>query len=164
MNHKPRFDRSLFGGWSLDINVLEYMIEHVPIGSTMLVFGAGATTPELSKAWRLTTIEHDPQYAVQYGAIHAPLVAGWYDTEAVNRAIDGLNPDVVVIDGPPGDVSNRQLMAYFMDLDTLGQPSLWVIDDTHRQEERNLAVLIQEHAGRRSRDIQCGQGKRASVV
>jgi hypothetical protein len=157
------FDRSAFGDWSLDVAVLDWMVDNIPVGKRILMLGAGATCPELEKAWDVVAIEHDLKYASQYDAVYVPLYDGWYNDTAMEETLQGQEPfDVVIIDGPPGGLSRRSKM-YDFGLGWFNRPSVWLIDDVQRLDEAWLGMRVSEYAQRQLQVIDCGN-KRCGVV
>ncbi len=138
-------------GWMLPSEVFQWIEENVPHGSQILEFGSGAGSVLLSKNYQLTSVEHDEQWlGLSSGDyIHAQIVqnqisnkyseAGWYDFEMLQNLPSPV--DVILIDGPPGDIGRSGILHLLRDLST----SKWIIiDDTDRLPENTLAKKIIE--------------------
>lgn len=132
--------------WALPQEAHEFLIAHVPSRATVLELGSGEGTARLVRAFdRVFTVEHDPAYVGKIeGAhyIHAPIVEGWYAPGQIVTALAaaGAQPDVVIVDGPPGSIGRAGLLCY---------PGIYkvaplLVDDVHREAEGRLALELAE--------------------
>ncbi len=118
-------------------------------GDSILEFGAGQGTIELSQDYQVHTIEHD-QYWLKFDPlaryVHAPIKnleqplscdpqGLWYDVPSV---IDGLpeDYDLMIVNGPNGTVGRSGILTV---IDSIDQGIPWIINDTIRADESNLA-------------------------
>tara|TARA_Y100000766_G_scaffold285313_1_gene307852 strand:+ start:309 stop:824 length:516 start_codon:yes stop_codon:yes gene_type:complete len=136
-------------GWMLPLEVFDWLEENIPHGSCILEFGSGAGSVILSENYQLISIEHDEQWlGLSSGNyIHAPIVpnqvsnkyseSGWYDLEMLQNLPSSV--DVILIDGPPGDIGRTGILCILQDLPLC---SWIIIDDTDRKAEKNLADLF----------------------
>lgn len=128
-------DRSVFdGNMSYDVEILDIILEKKP--KTVLEFGAGKSTKELRKLAKVVTVDDEKRWKPN---IHAELKNGTFDLEGVVLP----KTDMVLIDAPSilkGAV-RENIMAY---KDQLHKDAVYIVDDTHRPSERNLAQLIGE--------------------
>tara|TARA_B110000444_G_C18690926_1_gene524235 strand:- start:395 stop:910 length:516 start_codon:yes stop_codon:yes gene_type:complete len=136
-------------GWMLPSEVFQWLEENVPHGSQILEFGSGAGSVLLSKNYQLTSVEHDEQWlGLSSGDyIHARIVqnqisnkyseAGWYDFEMLKNLPSPV--DVILIDGPPGDVGRSGILHILQELPLC---SWIIIDDTDREPEKHLAEIF----------------------
>ena len=132
-------------GWMLPKGALEWISENIPIGSSILE-RSGHGTIELSKNYNVTSIEHDIEWLnlapVSY--IHSPIVSigndeQWYDISFLRQIPEEVY--LIIIDGPPGEIGRTGILNY---LDQLPEFTWILIDDVHREEERNIADKFEE--------------------
>lgn len=110
-------------------------------GKTILEFGSGKGTIELTKYWKVYSVEQDSKWvgvAENSNYIHAPIKNGWYDVDIVFDNIPS-NYDLLLIDGPGGSDLRPGIDQYFNKLRT-NIPIL--LDDTHRIKDRNHAINL----------------------
>lgn len=113
----------------------------IPKGSTILEFGSGTGTIELSKLYNVITIEQDEKWlhkAILATYIYAPIKNGWYDE---NIVFDNIGDDykLIIIDGPWGTNLRPGIDKHWHKFNT-DIPLLF--DDTHRQEDRDHAISV----------------------
>jgi hypothetical protein len=128
-------DRSVFDGdMSYDVEILDIILERKP--KTILEFGAGKSTKELRKISKVVTIDDEKRWKPN---IYSELKNGTFDLDGVELP----KTDMVLIDAPSilkGAV-RENLMAY---KDQMHKEAVYIVDDTHRPSERNLAEAIAE--------------------
>jgi hypothetical protein len=128
-------DRSVFDGdMSYDVEILDIILERKP--KTILEFGAGKSTKELRKISKVVTIDDEKRWKPN---IYSELKNGTFDLDGVELP----KTDMVLIDAPSilkGAV-RENLMAY---KDQMHKEAVYIVDDTHRSSERNLAEAIGE--------------------
>jgi hypothetical protein len=110
-------------------------------GKTILEFGSGKGTIELTKYWKVYSVEQDSKWvgvAENSNYIHAPIKNGWYDVDIVFDNIPS-NYDLLLIDGPGGSDLRPGIDQHFNKLRT-NIPIL--LDDTHRIKDRNHAINL----------------------
>ena len=94
-----------FGVGNISPTVIEFIYSRVKPGSAILEFGSGLGSRELSKAFHVTSIEHDLQFLNRFHSdyIHAELQESdqYYREDACRRALSKQDYDVVLVDGPP---------------------------------------------------------------
>tara|TARA_B110000977_G_C10863333_1_gene410643 strand:- start:203 stop:688 length:486 start_codon:yes stop_codon:yes gene_type:complete len=108
-------------------------------GSTILELGSGTGTIELTKYYKVYSIEQDKKwinFAKDSTYIHAPIKDGWYDFDIVFNNIPS-NYDLLLVDGPGGTGNREGIKNYW---DKLNTDVPIVMDDTHREAEFNFAV------------------------
>ena len=132
-------------GWMLPTEVFQWLYEHIPAGSSILEFGSGNGSIELSKNFDLLSVEHDLNWLGHSSGtyIHAEIVqnqvsnkfseSGWYNFEKLGDLPS--NVDVIIIDGPPGDIGRSGILGFLPNLPTF---TWMIIDDTDRLKEENL--------------------------
>lgn len=153
---KPQVDTDMiFGGSGLVKEAFEWICDHIPAQSMILELGSGhVSTNYLSRYYWLASIESDLTYVNLYPShyIYAPLINDrWYDPAIVKRGLD--HPRIhqrapfklCIIDGPVGGERRLGVLEH-LDLLPLDCPVL--VDDTWRQEERQIAAVISHRTGR----------------
>ena len=150
-------------GWAIGEEVLDWLLSRVPKGSTILEFGSGRGTIELSRFYDVISIEHNPRWiglskTAKY--VHAPLVEGWYDVNPIKEAIEGRDIKVIIVDGPPG-AGNRE--GFIKNFHLFSRTSSIVVDDTHRPQELALAQKISKLVHRKNITI-TGHEKKFDVI
>ena len=141
----------MIDGWMLPPEVFHWLDEHIVQGSSILEFGSGVGSIELSKKYQLISIEHDSKWiGLSSGTyIHAEIIqnqvsnkyseVGWYDIEKLQNLPSYV--DLILIDGPPGDIGRSGILHF---LNELPECTWIIIDDTDRLKEKNLAEQIIE--------------------
>lgn len=125
----------------------EFVIEQYSGAHTVLELGSGAGSLLLAAHFNLYSIEEDPAFLGLYENItylHAPVVTlngvTWYDRERLKYYLPKIGGyDVMIVDGPKGSRKRRGLFENF-DLFDLSIP--WIIDDTNRATEAQLARYL----------------------
>jgi len=151
--------------------MFKWIRENIKNDSIILELGSGATTGELTKHYKVISIENDYQWVNRYSNatyIHAPLKEyvgnapqgfpqpnnGWYDT----MFIEGNLPetyDLIIVDGPVGagpDAAGRGGFYKFLDLFNTNVPMIF--HDTNRPVESTLVKMVSEKVGRKYTDLE----------
>ena len=99
------------GPWALPAEVFRFLGRCLPKGSTILELGSGEGTAVLAKDYTVYSVEHNPEYLGRHDThyIHAPLINGWYDPEAVRAGLPD-HYDCLIVDGPPQNIGRSPLM------------------------------------------------------
>jgi len=135
-----------FGNWSIDEICFEKIIELLPSGKTILEFGSGFGSGELSKYYNVYSIEHDMKWINKYNTnyIYAPLKSikednsiNWYDVDIIKNKIP-KNYDLILVDGPPKNSSKngngRMGFYYNLHLFSLNNKII-IFDDVERKND-----------------------------
>jgi len=120
-------------------------------GSTILEFGSGYGSMDLSTHYKLYSIEHDKKWLdldIKTNYIHAPEVEietlpghsheSWYCQNSILANIP-KNYDLILVDGPNSKIGRSGLLNM---LDQLNPDVPWIIDDTIRNVESILSSDI----------------------
>ena len=148
-----------WGGWSIEREVFDFMVETLPRDALVVELGSGAASIELAKQFRLVSYEHDLQFVAnaqppRWNIHHAQLVSdGWYDSSVVAATIP-KSYSALLIDGPPTGARRLKMLNH---LDLFDWEALVIIDDLHRGEEKQLASKLAAHVGRELRLVKCRQ-------
>jgi len=136
-------DKIKWGGSGIEKVVFDYIRKTIPEGSVIIELGAGhVSTQALSAFYKLYSVEHNPDFANLYEGVNyilTELKDGWYDVEVLKGLIPA-NPAMVIIDG-----CNRHGILEHMDL---FKCDVYLIHDTYREKEIELAHLIGKRVGR----------------
>ncbi len=128
------------GGWAIEKELLNYIVNNFIENSHILEFGSGLGTEALLKNYRVTSIEHDKGYLVKRGIehiiVHAPIVHGWYDRKSVEEILK-KKIDLIIIDGPPGELRKGLIE----NCDLFAKMSIPIIfDDIDRGLDKSIMV------------------------
>ncbi len=130
--------------WRLPEEAFEFLAPKLrALGNVPVVeLGSGPGTMRLAVLCRgrLWSVEHDETWLEKYPVttyIHAPIVDGWYDRTALEAALP-KSIGALIVDGPPQKIGRKGLLA---NLDLFGDVPMF-IDDTHREDEFNMATEI----------------------
>ncbi len=149
-----------FNGWMLPDDALDIIgdliCSHGP--ALTLECGSGRSTivlanvlAELDPGMQLVSLEHLPEFDLSTSRLlaenlldhvaevrYAPIVDGWYDPAAW---ADLTDIDMLIVDGPPGHLSHlAREPALPLLLNRLSQGAVVVLDDTNREQEREIVV------------------------
>jgi len=130
---------SNLGGWAICEGLFNWIRKNLPEGSTILEFGSGRGTIELTKYYNVYSVEQDSQWlglAEKAEYIHAPIKDGWYDADILFKNLPE-EYDLILVDGPKGSGNRNGLSSYWHMLN-VGVPI--VMDDTNRTNEYNFAL------------------------
>lgn len=156
--------RGPFGEWSIEKVVYDWIISNLPKGSTILEFGSGMASEELSKDYKLYSIEDCEYYLNKYNTnyIYAPIVEPlkWYDPVVLEKSLKGLKYDMLLIDGPEHAFrGNMFKCAHMFD---------WsvpvVVDDTQERDVAEQAARIASELCKRPMVILEGDEKMTAVI
>lgn len=168
-----RYPLPPLGHMTLSPPVLRRLVEEIfQDPPTLLVeFGSGVSTVVLAQALsqvqegRIHTVDHDPSYAERTRGrlqreglsnrvtVHeAPLVEislngrgyRWYDIELEDFVRETI--DLLIVDGPPGIPGQRNREPALYRAESMLSPSASIlVDDTHRNDERDMVDAWLEH-------------------
>ncbi|MEA5540190.1 tetratricopeptide repeat protein [Limnoraphis robusta Tam1] len=131
-------------GWAICEDLLIYILEILPVGSTILELGSGTGTLELSKYYNMVSIEHNKEWLNKYDShyIYAPLVDDmWYDGEILRRELRNSDYHLILVDGPPQH--RRKGILNYLDVFNWNVPV--IVDDINRQYDMDVAISLARH-------------------
>lgn len=148
-------DKSNLGGWAIGEELLEEARGLLPPhgSGTILEIGSGTGTLELRKIARVISIEHDPEWYQPSGehegssfTIMAPLnkETGWYETNDIEKILARHYYDLIIVDGPKRSARH----GFLHNLSLFRTGAAIILDDTHRQEIKEMAELLAGRLGR----------------
>lgn len=129
--------------FAISQEMFQWIRENLEDGSTILEFGSGTGTVELTKYYTVYSVEQNlswVNHAPDSNYIYAPIVNGWYNSEIVFGNIP-KQYDLLLVDGPAG-TGNREGIGHYWDRFDLDIPIL--MDDTHRIRELTFAQQTAE--------------------
>ena len=150
-----------FGGWSMEKSCFDYIRQLLPEGKTILEFGSGYVTGELSKYYTMYSVENYEEWVDRYDStyIYAPIK--FYDetfiTPSIPENLGWYNPDIVkvnlpkkydliLVDGPNGERYGRG--GFYKYLKWFNTDVPIVFDDVNREPERILMEKVSKKIGR----------------
>jgi hypothetical protein len=145
------------GGWSISLEMFDWILQNIPKSSFILEFGAGKGTIELANYYKVISIEQDKQWAylTDKAEYHiAPLIRNWYSVNVVKKAIDRKDIKLIIVDGPSGS-GNRNGLVHFLLRNPVLRTDIIIIDDVHRENERILSEKIASLTKRKATYVQC---------
>jgi hypothetical protein len=125
------------------------MVEILPKGKTVLELGSGWGSGKLMKRWNLISIENNLKWHKKYNpqSFHVPTLypgrRGWYNPEKLKAALQGLEYDFLLIDGPHYE---RENFPKHLDLFDTTVPMLF--DDVNRSIGQRAIREASEIVGR----------------
>lgn len=155
-------NKSNLNDFAISEEMYAWLEENLPEGSTILEFGSGTGTIELTKRYTVYSVEQSEEYigvAPLSTYIHAPLKDGWYDAEIVFNNIP-KEYDLLLVDGPGGSQYRHNMVRYW---DKFNTDVPMIFDDTHRQYEMKFAIETAERFNK-SIEIIPGHQKTFAVV
>jgi hypothetical protein len=119
-----------------------WILDNLETGKTILEFGSGPGTILLSKKFNMNSIEHNSKWVnhcKDSNYIYAPIKEGWYDVHILTTELPKLTYDLILVDGPTGDIGRSKLID---NLHLLNTDVIIVFDDVNRPAELNLMKNI----------------------
>ena len=94
-----------WGGNSISHALFHYLEINLPAGKTILELGSGWATGKLVEMWNVWSVENQPEWFQLYNdqSFLVPLKDKWYDVDILKKCLDGLEYDLLLIDGPYND-------------------------------------------------------------
>lgn len=133
---------SNLGSWSIGQELYSWLLKNLEEGKTIVEFGSGRGTIELTKKWEVYTIEHDKKWlgvAPKANYIYAPLrFDGWYDSEKVFSGLPEKY-DCIIVDGPVGPKARLGIDKHW---DKLNTDVPIIFDDTNRMKDKLHALKV----------------------
>lgn len=164
-----------FTDWSITQEFYLFLLKTLPEGSTILEFGSGDGTQELSKHYKMFSIEDDSQWVNKFNStyLHVPLIEyskevfpkgydyfgednkWWYNPEILKQQMEKTQPkfDLLLVDGPKG---YRGGLIDYIDLFTQDKNVPIIFDDTHDKYHFKLMELTSEYLNRPFENFKTG--------
>lgn len=126
-----------WGGSGIEKVVYDWIVINIPIGSNIIELGAGhVSTNVLRHEYKLTSIEHNPEYANIYDKVNyilTPIKNDWYDLTGIKLP----KAELVIIYG-----FNRK--GILDNINLFNKKAKFLIHDTYRDEEIELSFNLGE--------------------
>ncbi|MBI1858595.1 MAG: glycosyltransferase family 2 protein [Candidatus Melainabacteria bacterium] len=155
------FNFSDFTHMNLSPKIILWIYQNFKKGSVILELGSGKSTRELSKAFKLYSVEHNKKYLNLYNSdyIYAPIKNGWYDVEILKNELPA-NYDILLVDGPPGrNIFSPGRIKFVDNLELFFKDVIMIFDDVNRREENKLVHKINTKLKREAVIIKDGKKK-----
>lgn len=132
-----------WGMWSIDKKLYNYIRGVLPAGSTILELGSGWATNELAKHYTMYSVEHELEWVGKYNSsyMYVPLCehkpiknhehTRWYSADILRPKLQGIEYDLLLIDGPPQTRSG-----FFKYMELFDASAIWIFDDSNRKGDR----------------------------
>lgn len=140
------------GGWSIEKELLAFIERLLTPGKKILEFGSGMGTEALLRKFNVVSLEHDPHYLIKRAPNHecryAPIENGWYNREVVRTTLNEVFYDLILIDGPPGNL-RKGILDFTEAFAQLTSPIIF--DDMDRIEDQEIMETFCKTTNRRYR-------------
>ena len=120
---------AVWGVHSISKQLFDCIGHFVPSGSTLLEFGSGWATSQLSEKYKMISIEDNERFLNLYKSsyIHAPRENRWYNIQNIKNELVNLGPyNAVLVDGNDQDDRLRGLIS---NMDSFNWDIPWFFDD-----------------------------------
>ncbi|MBC8235757.1 hypothetical protein H8E77_39925 [bacterium] len=142
------------GFWAIGIRLFHFLTQILPEGSSILEIGSGSGTVELSKLYRVYSIENNVEYVGLTNKatyIYAPLKDGWYDVGILRDVLKEITYEAIIVDGPSQAAGGRKGFIDNIDLFDVG---VWIIvDDINRPCDLHIYKTLAEMLNRKTVEI-----------
>ena len=135
-----KINQNNLGDWAIGLNLFNWVIDNIPHGSTILELGSGTGTHELGKIYDTHCIEDNKDWVNKFSNLtyhYSPIKEGWYDREWLGNLPKEYS--LLIFDAPRGDIGRTKVLEN-LDLFNLEVPI--IVDDTHREVEKNIAEQL----------------------
>lgn len=126
--------KRMLGGWAIEREMIDFIKSKVLGQKTILEFGSGIGTEYLLEHYKVCSIEHDMNFVQVRGQFHTcnhvPIKNGWYDKTILKGILTDQHFDLILVDGPPGDLREGILNNLHL-LQTINCPVIF--DDVDRE-------------------------------
>lgn len=149
------YNKKNLNGWVLPEEAMEWILNNIPEGSTILELGSGLGTRELVQHYIVYSVEQDQKwmgFEHRSNYIYAPLVDGWYDERMFNSLPKEYS--LLIVDGPIG--KDR---ANFVKHCERFNNVPFLMDDTQRAIDKQMALDVAKKLNRSFIEIEGHQKK-----
>lgn len=155
------------GNESISPELFNYIRELLPDGAAILELGSGEGTGELSKFYKMYSIEHDEKWLNKYQSsyIYAPLVDGWYDVKILRNHLP-KTCDLILVDGPPAhkEKISKARHGFYRNIRLFNTKVPIIIDDVHRVYDREHLVRLSKLLKKEPEIFKCKDRKMFGVL
>tara|TARA_R110000772_G_scaffold190531_1_gene301325 strand:- start:2 stop:481 length:480 start_codon:yes stop_codon:yes gene_type:complete len=135
-----KINKDNLGDFAIGVNLFNWVVENIPHNTTILELGSGTGTHELGKIYDTHCIEDNKEWINKFPNLtyhYAPIKEGWYDRTWLGNL--PKNYSLLILDAPRGDIGRTKVLEN-LDLFNLEVPI--IVDDTHREVEKNIAEQL----------------------
>lgn len=136
----------MFGQWSIDKIVYDWIEKNLPQGSTILELGSGNSTQALKDKWKVFSVEENIDWVNKFhnNYIHAPIKDNYYDIEILEAKLP-KKYDLLLVDGPAYGDRNQMLKHFSLfNMDTSGCRYV-IFDDVERPNDLQTYRQVLDH-------------------
>ncbi len=169
-----------FGDHAITEQTFNLIKDILPEGKTILELGSGHGTYELSKHYKMYSVEHHPSWVGRYDSIYfqcpvvkqktpvyqkeniPPGLAGnlsefgeWYDIDTVINKLP-KNYDLLLIDGPNSDYRRTNFVSH---INKFNKNAIWMFDDCNREYDLETYKKCCYLRNTNYEIVNCGQKK-----
>lgn len=150
------------GGFNISSELLDWM--KFNLSGTLLELGSGEGTKELVKHFdKVYSVEDNPEYQNLYhdNYINIPLKGLWYDVTKLQRVLENIKYDCILVDAPSGSAKR---LGFLHNIGLFNMKVPVIIDDTHREKEAAMFRRLQRmYKNKRAIHIE-SEDKKASIL
>ncbi len=134
-------DKNNLNNYSIGINLFKYLLSNLKKGSTILEFGSGYGSYELSKCFNVFSIEQNRDWVNKFPGVnylYSPIdrATNFYESSFLSLVPDQY--DCIILDGPAG----YRRDGFFQVINDLNTNVLIAVDDVHRAPEAMFALEL----------------------
>lgn len=136
-------------GFDIGEGLENWIYANLVEGSTILELGSGSGTGRLAKKYKMYSVENEYGWFGQFDShyIFCPLEGKWYDRGTLERGLQGIDYDLLLVDAPRA-IHGDDRLGFIDNIDLFKTNIPIIVDDTHRPHEMKLARMVGEKVGR----------------
>lgn len=139
-------------GFNCCNEIIEWVRENIPKGSTILELGSGkGSTQLLCDEYKMYSIEHMDKWIGKFNSIyiHAPIKDGFYDRKVLKKKLP-KEYALILVDGPPRKIDGKKVgrKGFGENLDLFNTDCVIIFDDSDRGREKKLIASVCEQLNR----------------
>jgi hypothetical protein len=154
LNIKDWFSKNS-SDWSINRDLVEFLLTFLPQDSTILELGSGKGTEILSSIYKMYSIEENINFVDIYDShyIFAPIKDGWYDVDILRKEISDIKYDAILIDGP----AHGERLGFYDWIHLFKTDCVMIFDDIDRPDDLKTMELVSQRVNRECITLPDGQ-------